>query len=130
MFPRWSAGRQGTGYLKLPLIPGGLSRFLRADLWILKYPQGSGIPVHSDPTPGRRHWRLNLVLWAPEEGGIFHCEPPTPRAAFCWGQRLFVFRSDLCPHSVSRIERGSRWVLSAGVALKDRAKRPADGTPG
>jgi len=122
MFLRWSEGRQKGGYLKLSLCPQWLSKLLHADLWILRYPAGSAIRPHSDPTPGRRHWRLNLVVWAAKSGGLFHCEPPSPKDARQWGQRFFIFRSDLCPHSVSTIEAGSRWVLSAGIALRNAPK--------
>jgi hypothetical protein len=114
---RWAQGRQKGGYWKMALLPDRVSRALKADLWILRYPDGSSIPEHSDPVPGRRHWRLNVVLWAPRAGGVFSCKAPGPKASFAFGQRVFLFRSDLCPHQVSRVEGGSRWVLSAGVAL-------------
>jgi hypothetical protein len=99
---RWQPGRQGTGYRKLLLAQGR-----RWDLYVLDYPPGTAIPTHTDPVPGRRHWRANLVLWGER---TFHGE-----AALRWGP-LVVFRPDVTPHSVTKVTR-RRIVLSFGVAI-------------
>lgn len=52
-------GRQGTGYAKLKLLR---SERLKMDAYILKYPEGSHIPPHTDPVDSNKHYRLNVVL--------------------------------------------------------------------
>lgn len=42
------------------------------DCYILKYPEGSEIPPHTDPVPGRKHWRMNVVLKRATVGGRLH----------------------------------------------------------
>jgi hypothetical protein len=99
---RWQPGRQGTGYRKLLLAQGR-----RWDLYVLDYPAGSSIPVHTDPVPGRRHWRANLVLLGErtfEGDAVVRVGP------------LVVFRPDVTPHAVARVTR-RRVVLSLGVAV-------------
>jgi hypothetical protein len=99
---RWQAGRRGTGYRKLLLAQGK-----RWDLYVLDYPPGTFIPTHTDPVPGRRHWRANLVLWgerAFQGDAIVRVGP------------LVIFRPDVTPHSVATVAR-RRLVLSLGVAV-------------
>jgi hypothetical protein len=108
---RWERGRQGTGYWKLKLFS---STMLMVDMWLLWYAVGVGIPTHSDPIPGYKHYRLNLILWQARAGGHFLADWPILNCP-----RLKVFRSDH-PHSVSRVERGVRVVLSVGLGWKER----------
>jgi len=99
---RWQAGRQGTGYRKLPLAQGK-----RWDLYVIDYPPGTSIPTHVDAVPGRRHWRANLVLWGERTfrgDAVVRLGP------------LVVFRPDVAPHAVDRVAR-RRVVLSFGLAL-------------
>lgn len=100
-------GRQNTGYQKLCLI-----NFWFFDMYLLKYPTGSSIPKHTDPVPGKRHWRLNYELRKARRGGNFNCSGNYFRLG-----RLYVFRSDILQHEVSTIQEGSRLVLSIGVAI-------------
>jgi hypothetical protein len=100
---RWEPGRQGTGYSKLRLYS-----LWRTDCYILHYPVGSHVPLHSDPVPGRRHWRANLILRGED---AFWTEKP-PLIDWAW---LKVFRSDE-PHSVGQVAR-DRWVLSFGLVF-------------
>jgi len=98
----WERGRQGTGYWKLRLAQG---RFW--DLYLIDYPPGTEIPVHTDPVPGRSHWRANLRLFGEDrfEGtAVFRLGP------------LIVFRPDITPHSVARVSR-RRMLLSFGIAV-------------
>jgi hypothetical protein len=99
---RWQPGRQGTGYRKLLLTRGQ-----DWDLYLIDYPPGTSVPVHTDPVPGRRHWRANLVLAgerAFEGDSVLELGP------------LMVFRPDTTPHSVKKVTR-RRLVLSLGVAF-------------
>lgn len=101
MTPRWSPGRQGTGYSKLRLGSGA-----SWDLWLLRYPAGIGIPAHVDPVPGKRHYRVNLALWS--GGSRLVCD----HQCFRLGP-LTVFRSDR--RHLVRAGYGSRLVLSLGL---------------
>jgi hypothetical protein len=135
---QWSEGRQGTGYFKLKLF--GLGKLL--DLYLLRYPVGAYIPSHRDPVPGRRHWRLNLMLKQARNGGSFHwsshgCDMfpswwgltmrhlDSGRAllilALPWNhyRRVMLFRSDLVEHGVLEVGVGTRWVLSLGISLPE-----------
>ncbi len=107
MRARWQAGRQGTGYEKLKLLAAW-----RVDLWLLRFPPGSCIPAHRDEVPRGRHLRLNLVLIPARRGGEFSCPAPLIDRP-----RVKLFRSDLHTHAVSRVEEGTRWVLSCGLLL-------------
>ena len=109
---RWQRGRQGTGYDKMLLVTAPWP--LPFDSYLIRYPEGSEIPPHVDPSPHGRHYRLNVILKAPRSGGEFVCEHPifsTPR--------LKLFRPDMDVHSVTRVEGGSRYVLSMGWIRKD-----------
>ena len=59
-FFHWEEGRVGTGYRKLTLFRG--HRFLPFDCYLIDYPIGSSVPTHTDPIPGKRHFRLNILL--------------------------------------------------------------------
>jgi hypothetical protein len=106
----WERGRQQSGYDKLLLLEGA-----RFDLYLLRFPVGSCVPMHRDPVDGAGHLRVNVVVVPARRGGEFSCQG----AILDWA-RLKVFRSDLCEHAVSEIEAGTRWVLSLGVALRVR----------
>jgi hypothetical protein len=60
-----------------------------------------------------RHYRLNVVLKASPRGGEFVCATPIWQS-----RRIKFFRPDACEHSVTRVEGGSRYVLSLGWVLK------------
>lgn len=107
----WQPGRQGSGYAKLLL---GRCRWpVNWDLWLLQYKLGSYITVHRDPVEGKQHYRLNVELWRAAVGGEFHCT--SDGILFRWW-RFVLFRPDVGYHSVSQIKRGTRYVLSFGVA--------------
>jgi hypothetical protein len=108
---RWLPGRQGTGYQKRPLL-----QLWFLDAYLLRFPEGSHVPEHTDQVLGCRHWRLNLVLRRALRGGEFVCG-----RAWRLG-RLALFRPDTEPHSVTRIDEGTRYVLSLGCALPRRAR--------
>ena len=108
---RWQKGRHGTGYDKLLILVNPL--LIPFDLYLLRFPDGTEIPPHRDPVTGRRHYRLNLILWKPRAGGEFVCEDPIFET-----KRIKIFRSDLSTHSVTKVEGGTRYVLSLGWVLK------------
>ncbi len=108
----WLEGRQKTGYARLILFLSK-NKWLPFDLNILKYEQGSLAPPHADLVQGYSHFRLNIVHWRSEIGGEFSCEHPI----FVWW-RVNFFRSDYI-HSVSKIKKGSRYLLSIGFCVKN-----------
>jgi hypothetical protein len=109
----WQHGRQGTGYDKMLLA---IARWpLAADCYLLRYPKGSAIPAHTDPVTGKRHYRLNIVIWQAAEGGDFLCNTPIFAT-----NRIKLFRPDACEHAVSEVKRGSRYVLSIGWTLPNK----------
>lgn len=101
-------GRQGSGYSKLKLFH--ITRLVKADCYILRFPEGSSIKEHVDPVEDGKHYRLNVVFKRPVAGGLLFCESPI----FRLGERVCFFRPDVSKHSVSKIEKGSRWVFSLG----------------
>lgn len=102
----WVPGRNQTGYLKKKLF-----EFLWFDCYLLYYPEGSSIPEHIDEVPGKTHWRLNIIYKNCQEGGVFNSTHSLINI-----NRIKLFRSDM-PHSVSKIEKGERKVLSFGFVL-------------
>lgn len=104
----WEQGRQGSGYWKFLLA----EKQPFFDAYLLKYPDGTRIQRHRDPIPGRRHYRINIVLKKARQGGKFSCE-----SYYRFG-RIVVFRSDVRWHEVSLVEAGTRWALSLGVSLR------------
>lgn len=112
---RWQRGRQGSGYDKMLLLTARWP--LPFDSYLIRYPEGSAIPPHTDPVQTGRHYRLNLVVKASPRGGEFICATPIWQS-----RRIKLFRPDACEHSVTRVEGGSRYVLSLGWVLKDPAR--------
>lgn len=108
---RWRRGRQGTGYDKLLLLVNPF--IIPFDLYLLRFPDGTEIPPHRDPVTGKRHFRLNIILKRARAGGEFSCEAPIFET-----KRIKLFRSDLSLHSVTKVEGGTRYVLSLGWVLK------------
>ena len=109
----WIRGRQETGYLKRPLFAFRIGP-LRTDAFVLKFPEGCDVPRHHDRVDGCRHYRLNVVLQHADRGGEFVCDDPILNLS-----RIKFFRPDKSPHSVSRIDKGTRYVLSIGFAVKE-----------
>jgi hypothetical protein len=110
---RWQRGRQGSGYDKMLLLTA--RRPLRFDSYLIRYPEGSSIAPHTDPVAAGRHYRLNIVLRSPRIGGEFMCATPIFAT-----RRIKLFRPDICEHSVTKVEGGSRYVLSFGWVLGPR----------
>lgn len=104
---RWQKGRQNTGYDKMLL--GGGAWPNPFDIYLLRFREGDEIPPHVDQVKSGAHYRLNLILKRSESGGEFCCRDPIFESA-----RVKYFRSDLSEHSVSRVVKGNRYVLSIG----------------
>lgn len=101
-----------SGYDKLPLISAGWIPF---DLWLLRFKQGAFIAPHIDPVTDRRHYRLNIYIKPAKVGGEF-------KSDFVIYQNRLVsfFRPDIAQHSVTKVENGTRYVLSFGFTLKGK----------
>ncbi|MBO9664546.1 hypothetical protein [Dokdonella sp.] len=79
------------------------------DVYVLRFRTGSEIAPHTDPVSIGRHFRCNIVLRCAKEGGEFVCANPIFAT-----KRIKLFRPDACEHSVTRVVRGTRYVLSIG----------------
>lgn len=104
---RWQTGRQQTGYQKMLLASG--SRLIKFDMYLLKFDEGHEIPPHKDQVDTGRHFRLNIVLRHPKQGGDFNCENTLFET-----RSIKLFRPDISEHSVSKIIQGKRYVFSLG----------------
>lgn len=118
----WQKGRQGTGYFKKKIFS---SAFLKIDCYLLWFPKGSRIPIHTDPVDEHyKHHRLNIVLKKAKEGGRFiddsfvRTKLHFSRLRLYSGQRLIYFRPDVDLHCVTPVKKGSRYVLSIGWLTK------------
>lgn len=113
---KWETGRQGTGYFKHKIFEKK-SGFL-CDLYLLKYPKGAHVPPHKDEVGFGKHYRANLVLWPAREGGQFAYSivewTKNPSMVLLHLPFLKVFRPDLLTHVVTKVEKGTRYVLSFG----------------
>ena len=106
---KWNKGRQATGYDVFTLIQ---SEYLALDCHILKYPTDSCIKPHVDKSEGGKHYRLNVELWSAKQGGKFKGQ-----TIFSIFDKVHFVRPDKCEHEVTKIEKGSRWVLSIGKVV-------------
>lgn len=60
-----------------------------------------------------KHYRLNVVLKKPDKGGEFICN----NKLSLFNGRVVLFRADTEYHKITKIEKGSRWLLSLGIRL-------------
>lgn len=103
----WVEGRQGSGYFKKLLFMGPFF-----DGYLLKFPTGSHIDWHTDPVPGKRHWRFNWIVKHARRGGIFERRGKLIR--LCNSE---FFRADLEEHKIHPVVEGEMLILSIGVAI-------------
>ena len=109
----WDSGRLHSGYLKFKIVESSIFKF---DIYLIKFPEGSFIPEHTDPAiNGYRHYRCNIILKKSKFGGEFLSE----HSIINWN-RLKFFRPDISKHSVTKVVGGSRIVLSIGFLLKNK----------
>ncbi|MFJ2988200.1 2OG-Fe(II) oxygenase [Collimonas sp. NPDC087041] len=104
---KWQKGRQDSGYDKMLLLTAPWP--LPFDSYLIRYPIGAEIPPHTDAVKQGKHYRLNIVVKRSPRGGEFVCSAPIISTS-----RIKFFRPDQCEHSVTRVEGGSRYVLSIG----------------
>lgn len=76
---RWRRGRQGTGYDKMLLATATWP--IRFDSYLIRYPEGSEIPPHTDPVSDGRHYRLNIVLSRPGRAASLSARTRSSRRA-------------------------------------------------
>lgn len=99
---KWQPGRQGTGYRKLPIF-----QISFADMYLIHYPVGAYVPTHTDVVEGKKHYRLNIILWG---------EDNFQGQTLFSTKRIKFFRPDLTPHNVDKVTK-NRLVLSLGWAI-------------
>ena len=115
----WQVGRsanENAPYYKLKVF---ISKFFKVDCYLLKYPKGSKIKWHTDPSPnGYKHYRLNITLQKAKVGGKF-VYLDTNGTCVLLNRRFNLFRPDIIEHGVSTITDGTRYVLSIGWLVKE-----------
>ena len=105
---KWIKGRQDSGYLKIKIIESTKFKF---DCYLIKYPTNSSIPKHTDKvTKDYTHNRINIILKKAKKGGIFKCQ----KYKTYFFKRVIKFKPSEFEHSVSKIEKGNRYILSLG----------------
>lgn len=104
---RWEKGRQLSGYDKMLLL--GSKWLIKFDVYLLRFKEGSEVKLHTDNVEKGKHYRLNIVLKQAKEGGDFICDNPIYQS-----NRIKFFRPDACGHSVTKVVRGNRYLLSIG----------------
>jgi hypothetical protein len=102
---RWQHGRQKSGYDKMLLLWSKMP--IPFDIYLIRYHEGSSIPPHTDKVQSGRHYRMNIILKKSKSGGEFVCSKNIINTT-----RIKLFRPDLYEHSVTKVEGGSRYVLS------------------
>lgn len=105
---KWKKGRQGSGYLVHTVCNFGFF-----DIQLIKIPEGIEVPVHKDPIPNKRHYRLNIDLVKPEFGGRY-----VGKSIFKL-PRIHLIRSDRDYHAISEVIKGQAVILSIGVAIAE-----------
>lgn len=115
----WVSGRQGTGYDKMSLLPQSISNRFKLDLLFIRMSEGVEIPSHVDPVPDNmkklgytKHVRMNIIIIAPIDGGEFCLNSVATQ------KRINIFSPSHTNHSVTKIQKGSRLVLSCGWLKK------------
>lgn len=113
---RWGKDDYNTGYRIFTFL---YSRLLGIDIYLFHYPEGSWIPKHKDPGKYGPHYRFNIELKKTDVGGEFKCS----NKIFSLWNRVQCFRADTNYHRVTKIQKGSRWVLSFGWTNRFKGKR-------
>ncbi|MCC7110233.1 MAG: hypothetical protein IT382_13150 [Deltaproteobacteria bacterium] len=130
----WQPGSKG-GYEKLALMGDvATTRLVRRaltalggpdlfDAWLMRYPVGSEVPAHTDPSPpGLCHVRL-YALALGCQGGLFYIDGE--EVPLEDGDAV-LFRADLMRHQLTPVERNARLVLSVGAHVDAEVARRAE----
>jgi hypothetical protein len=80
---------------------------------VVTYKEGHRVIEHNDPMGSGRYYKFNVVLKKPERGGLFRAE----KVIFNLFDRIYFFRPDKYLHSVSKIEKGHRKLLSIALYI-------------
>ena len=90
----WIGGRQASGYDKMPLF---ISKRLKLDLYLIRFPVGAHVPTHKDPVEkGYKHHRLNYMITGNYNiGQRMYVLGPSKRF---W--RFIYFRPDVFEHGL------------------------------
>lgn len=110
---RWQRGRQQSGYDKMLLC--GAYWPVKFDTYLIRFPLGSEIKPHVDKVSSGRHFRLNIIIKNAQLGGEFICEN-----SLFQSNRIKLFRPDITKHQVTKITKGSRYILSIGWIIRDK----------
>lgn len=106
---KWQRGRQATcRYFKFPFMYFKVWK-LGFDGYILAYPKGAELPMHTDKIAGKM-WRLNITLKGLSLFSI-RKRPTTEHTA----RRINIFRPDLYTHGLWAVTR--TYKLSLGFAI-------------
>lgn len=105
----WVPGRRDTGYFKKYLKAYEFKRMV-LDFTLLKYPQGSYIPKHTDKVEGFNHYRLNIILKSGKGGKYIG------KTMFNLG-RIKLINAGKDEHEVTEVISGTRYVLSIGLLV-------------
>jgi hypothetical protein len=104
---KWEEGRQGNGYYKFKLF-----QFLSFDCYLLKFPEGSQVPNHKDKVDNKKHYRFNVIIKNAKQGGKICAEKWIYRC-----KRFHLFRPDKNWHLMTKVEKGTKYILSFGAAI-------------
>lgn len=104
---KWEQGRHKSGYFKKLLCTGKFP--LPFDMYLLKFTEGSEIKTHVDEVSKGKHFRLNIILKKAVHGGEFLCDDAIIELG-----RVKLFRPDISLHRVTKVIKGTRYVLSIG----------------
>ena len=85
----------------------------RFSINLVTYGEGHQVLSHNDPMGKGRYFKFNIVLKKPIKGGIFHAD----KVILNWFDRIYFFRPDKYMHSVTKIEKGERKLLSIAVYI-------------
>lgn len=108
----WQPGRQENAkYDKFCFLNFRVGRF-GFDGYILHYPKGTILPLHTDPIDGKM-WRLNITL---KGFALFFIKKG--REAKCSTKRFNFFRPDIYPHTLTAYTQ--TFKLSLGFAKFNR----------
>lgn len=83
------------------------------DLVALRYRHGASLPMHKDEVKGFNCYRFNFSHNS-GTGGDLICDKMIFRSKF-----LNIFRPDENMHGVSKVDNGTRLVLTVGIGLKN-----------
>ena len=110
----WTKGRQGTGYEKLCLLS-----LINFDVYLLRFPVGTSVPVHRDLVPGKEHHRLNIWLRRPLGGQFWTSAAPYGTKKFFGWKRCIRFRPDIQWHGMYQVIGNIGYMLSIGWTKDD-----------